>query len=82
MYYDPAKEEAEERKKALDPSQIADPAERMRARIRNRWQRPEPSMSDGYKYVRIIIYLAFAAFAIYFIFFTDSIQKLVSTFLR
>jgi hypothetical protein len=82
MYYDPEKEEAEERRKSLDPSQIADPAERMRARIRGRWHRKESAGSDGFKYIRIFIYVAFAAFAIYFIFFTDSIQKLVSIFLR
>jgi hypothetical protein len=79
LYYDPEKEEAENRKKAISSD---DPRERMRAEIRRRWHADRKSASGGLNMVRVFIYIAFAAFALYLIFFTDFINNLVSVFLR
>jgi len=79
LYYDPEKEEAENRKKALSSD---DPRERMRAEIRRRWYPERKTSAGGINMVRIFIYIAFAAFAIYMIFFTDLINNFVAVFLR
>jgi hypothetical protein len=82
MYYDPAKEEAEERKKALNSLQSDDPRERMRARIRRKWRVEQKETDKKSQFFRIFLYTIFACFIIYIIFFTDFINKLVSIFIR
>jgi len=79
IYYDPEKDEAESRKKELNSD---DPKERMRAEMRRRWRSDKKSPGGNSNIIRIIIYVVFAAFAIYLIFFTEFINKLVSIFLR
>jgi len=82
MYYDPAKEEAEQRKKALNSLQDGDLREHMRSEIRRRWK-VERKDSAKKKYLfRMLFYIIFAVFAIYLIIFTDMVNKLVSLFLR
>jgi hypothetical protein len=54
----------------------------MRAEIRHRWHAERRSASGGLNMVRVFIYIAFASFALYLIFFTDFINNLVSVFLR
>jgi hypothetical protein len=82
MYYDPAKEEAEERKKLLNSLQSDDPRERMRAQIRRKWKTEQKETDKRSQFFRIFLYMIFAGFIIYIIFFTDFINKLVSLFLR
>lgn len=82
LYYDPDQEEAKERQKLKDALNSTDPAERMRAQIRRRWRTDQKEPSSGTNYVRIFIYIAFATFMIYFLFFTNIVDKLVSLFLR
>jgi len=82
MYYDPVKEEAEQRKKTRNSLQEGDPREHMRAEIRRKWK-VERKDSDKRNYlIRMLFYIIFAVFAIYLIIFTDMVNKLVSLFLR
>lgn len=82
LYYDPEKEQAEERKKALSSLHDGDPRERMRAEIRRRWKVERKATNKRDQLFRMFFYIIFASFAIYLIFFTDFINKLVSLFLR
>ena len=81
-YYDPVKEEMEERKRRLGLLNDGDIKEKMRADIRRKWRVERNSSNRQAKSVRIVVYLLFAAFVIYFIFFTDFINKMVSFFIR
>jgi hypothetical protein len=81
-YYDPVKEELEERKKQLGLLGEGDIKERMRADIRRKWRVEKGPAVKQVVYIRVFIYLLFSVFAIYFIFFTDFINKLVSFFVR
>lgn len=82
IYYDPAKEETEERRKSRSSLQDGDPREHMRSEIRRKWkvERAEPDKKN--EFIRIVFYIIIAAFSIYMIFFTDFVNKLVSLFLR
>ncbi|MCU0370025.1 MAG: hypothetical protein MUC31_01310 [Bacteroidales bacterium] len=82
LYYDPAKEEAEERKKARNSAQEGDIKEHMRAEIRRKWKIDRNQSARNNQMPRIIIYVIFSLFIIYFLFFTDFVTKLVSLFLR
>ncbi len=82
IYYDPEKEEEQERKKALGLIEEKDSHERIRAGMRRHWRRPEAGPEKGYNVIRVFFYIVFFAFAIYFIFFTDYINRLVALFLR
>ena len=79
LYYNPEKDDAEERKRALNSD---DPRERMRAEIRRRWKTERKPVNDSNSMFRIFFYIIFAAFTIYLIFFTDFINKLVSVFIK
>ncbi|MCU0371436.1 MAG: hypothetical protein MUC31_08475 [Bacteroidales bacterium] len=79
IYFDPEKDEAESRRKALNSD---DPKERMRYEMKRRWKTDKKSPVNNNNIIRIIIYFVFAAFAIYLIFFTEFINNLVSIFLR
>lgn len=82
IYYDPEKEEAEERKKARNGLQENDPHERMRAEIRRKWKVDRKRANKGSQLYRVLFYLLLAAFSIYLIFFTDLVSKFVSFFVR
>jgi len=82
IYYDPEKEEAEERKKSLNALQDKDPREHMRAEIRRKWKVERKSTDKKNEIFRIFFYILLAGFAIYLIFFTDFVDKLVSFFVR
>jgi hypothetical protein len=82
IYYDPEKEEAENRKKALEGSNGKDPRERMRAEIRRKWKVERKSAERKHDLFRVFFYIAVALFAIYLIFFTDFVDKFVSLFVR
>ncbi len=81
-YYDPVKEELEERKRRLGLLSDGDHKERMRAEIRRKWRVEKSPASRNFFYIRIFIYLAFIALTLYFIFFSDFINKLVSLFVE
>jgi hypothetical protein len=82
LYYDPEKEEVEERKRSLQSLKEGDPKERMRAEIRRRWKTDQSSKHNRYDKTRILFFFLIAAFAIYLIFFTGFVNKLVSLFLH
>jgi hypothetical protein len=82
LYYDPEKEEAEERKKFLEALNSDDPKERMRAAIRRKWKRDSTPAKNPAGFLRIFFFIMFSAYIIYLVFFTDFITKLVSVFLR
>jgi hypothetical protein len=82
IYYDPAKEEAEERKKALDSLQQGDARENMRKEIRRKWRADRTAPDKKTEVSRVLIYVLVAALSLYFIFFTDFVNRLVSFFVR
>jgi hypothetical protein len=82
VYYDPEKEEAEERKKARNGLQVNDPREHMRAEIKRKWKVERKTTEKRNQVYRIFFYLILAGFAIYLIFFTDLVNKFVSFFVR
>jgi hypothetical protein len=72
----------EERKRALGLLNDGDIKERMRADIRRKWRVERNATSRQFFFIRIFVYVLFIGFALYFIFFTDFINKLVSYFLQ
>jgi hypothetical protein len=82
MYYDPAREEAEERKRVLNNLQGGDPREHMRAEIRRRWKVDRSPVNKSAQMIRLIIFVIFTLCALYLIFFTKFINNLVSAFVR
>jgi hypothetical protein len=82
MYYDPVKEAAEERKKSLNSLQAGDPREHLRAEIRRKWKIERKGSDKRNNTIRIFIFIIFAVFSIYLIFFTNMVNHLVSLFLR
>jgi hypothetical protein len=82
IYYDPAKEEAEVRRKSRSSLQAGDPREHLRSEIRRKWKIDRSETDKKNKLIRIVFYIIIAAFSIYIIFFTDLINKLVSLFLQ
>jgi hypothetical protein len=80
IYYDPVKEELEERKKELDAISEGDPRARLKAEIRRKWHHRDDTGGSTYKGVRIILYLFVAILSIYFIFFTNFIENLLRAF--
>ena len=82
IYYDPAKEEAEERRKSLDYSHTEGHRDRIRAAFRRRLKNQPEEVDRNSQVIRFVFYVIFTVFAIYLIFFTDFINKLVSYFVR
>lgn len=80
MYYDPVKEEMEERRKELEGISEGDPRARLKAEMRRKWRNRDDSTPSTYKGISIIIYLLVVILSVYFIFFTDFIQNLISIF--
>jgi len=75
-------EERTERKKQRDSLQSDDHRERIRTAFRRRLKNQPHQSDQRSQVIRIFVYVIFACFAIYLIFFTDFIQNLVSFFLR
>lgn len=82
IYYDPAKEEAEERKKNPGLQQGDEHRERFRATMRRSWKGDQPPGGNRISATRIFVYAFIAVLSIYFIFFTDFLTRFVSLFLR
>jgi hypothetical protein len=72
----------EVRKRALGLIDDGDIKAKMRADIRRKWRVERSKTSKQLYFIRIFIYLLFIGFALYFILFTDFINKLVSYFLQ
>ena len=81
-YYDPVKEEVEQRKKELGLLSEGDLKERMRADIRRKWKVERNPTAGRIFLIRIFFYIIISALSIYFIFFTDFIYNMVSFFVR
>lgn len=80
LYYDPEKEALEERRKELGLIHDGDPRARLKAEIRRKWRRGGDEGRSTYQGIRIIIYLFIIVLSVYFIFFTDFIQNLITIF--
>lgn len=79
-YYDPEKEELEQRRRELGLSKDMSHEERLRSEMRRKWGRPERKEDTYNKYIRTIIYLFVLSLLVYFIFFTDLVKNLLSIF--
>ena len=82
MYYDPAKEEAEERRKAREALESGDYKERMRAEIRRKWRVDKSPVNKNAHFIRLAFYIIISILAVYLIFFTDFVNNLVSVFVK
>jgi hypothetical protein len=80
-YYDPGKAEMEERRRqlGLDPE---DPHSQFRSAMRRSWRRPKPAQFTRMTVIRVMIYAFLAVLLIYYIFFTDLINNLLSFLLE
>ena len=80
-YYDPVKDELEQRRRQLgiDP---ADPESRLRYSIRRNWSRPNRKEQRQASVIRSIITVFVAVLILYYIFFTDLIKNILSVFLK
>jgi hypothetical protein len=81
-YYDPLKDEIEERKKELGLIQEGDLKARMRADIRRKWKVERGPASKQFFITRMVIYIIVIALTLYFIFFSDFINNFVSFFVK
>jgi hypothetical protein len=81
-YYDPVKDEIEQRKKELGLIQEGDLQARMRADIRRKWRVERNPASKQFFIMRLFIYIVVIGFTLYFIFFSDFINNLVSFFVK
>jgi hypothetical protein len=81
-YYDPLKDEIEERKKELGLIQEGDLKARMRADIRRKWKVERSPASKQFFITRMVIYIIVIALTLYFIFFSDFINNFVSFFVK
>ena len=86
-YYDPEKEALEKKKAAMGFDSELSENEKLRIRMKKTWGRldddgrqtkPKSSLSR----LRLIIILGFAAFALYFIFFTPFVENFITAFLK
>jgi uncharacterized membrane protein YraQ (UPF0718 family) len=81
-YYDPKKEELEKRKAALGVENSLSHNEELRLRISSRWSKH--SIEDDKplltKMVTYLIYATFIGGSIYFILFTNIIEKMLQAF--
>ena len=81
LYYDPVKEEIEERRKELEGIQEGDRTSRLRAELRRRWHKPENKADKTYNLIRTLIFLGVFIFAIYILFFTDFLTRFFTFFM-
>ncbi len=67
-YYDPKKEELEQRKKALGLTDSSDPEVRLRAQMQQRWRSERREARKKASYQRLIIFILLAFILIYLLF--------------
>ncbi len=76
-YYDPEKEKREQRKKELGLDDTTDHRSFFKGELKRRWSRSEDTEKKSSR-SRTLIYFAILLLAVYYIFFTDFVQKLVN----
>lgn len=81
-YYDPLKDELEERKRELGLIQDGDLKAKMRADIRRRWRVERSPSSRQFFIMRMVVYTVIIAITLYFIFFSNFINHFVSFFVK
>lgn len=77
-YYDPEKEEREQRRKDLGLDDSSDHKSFYRGELQRKWRRGRGETKKNSR-LRTMIYFAILLFAIYYIFFTDFVQNLVNS---
>jgi hypothetical protein len=80
-YYDPVKEEMEQRRRELGLSHDMDHRERFRAEMHRKWTRGGETGPSRSSIIRVIMYACLGFMVIYVVFFTDLIQNLIQLFL-
>jgi hypothetical protein len=80
-YYDPVKEEIEQRRRELGLSRGMDHHDRFRAEMHRKWTRGGDSGASRSSIIRIILYAFLGFLVIYVVFFTDLIKNLMQLFL-
>ena len=78
LYYDAEKEEREQRKKELGLDDSSDHKSFYRGELQRKWRRGKSDQKKTTR-MRTTIYLAILLFAVYYIFFTDFVQRLVDS---
>jgi hypothetical protein len=81
-YYDPVKEEREARKRELGLMGEGDLKARMRADIHRKWRVERSPAARQVFWVRAVIYAVIIGLFLYFIFFSDFINKFISFFFK
>ena len=77
LYYDPEKEKREQRRKELGLNETNDHRSFFRGELKSKWKRGgETGVRKSRS--RTLVYLAILLLAVYYIFFTDFIQRLVN----
>ncbi len=82
IYYDPVKDELEERKRKLGITGSSDPHEQLRAHMRRKWLGERGKQDYRMIIVRSVIYVAILIASVYLFFFTDFLTKLISAFVK
>jgi hypothetical protein len=80
-YYDPVKEELEQRRRELGLSKDMDHRELFRAELHRKWTRGGNSGTSRSSIIRMIMYAFLGFLVIYVVFFTDLIKNLMQFFL-
>ena len=85
-YYNPEKEELEKKKAAMGLDSNLTDSEKFRMQMRKKWGRVgddgRAKKKSSVGSLRYIIIFGFAAFAIYFIFFTPFVENFITMFLK
>jgi hypothetical protein len=86
IYWDEEKEEMERRKKRIERAGAEKTGdeikEDLRFEIDRNWRRNRSAANQKVNLIRFVVYMAFALVVIYFIFFTDFINKFLSYFFK
>ena len=77
LYYDPEKEEREQRKKELGLDTSSDHKSFYKGELQRKWRRDRTTHKKNSR-LRTTIYLIILLFAVYYIFFTDFVQRIVN----
>ena len=78
LYYDAEKEEREQRRKDLGLDDSSDHKSFYRGELKRKWRRGGGVQKKSSR-IRTMIYFAILLFAVYYIFFTDFVQRLVNS---
>ncbi len=80
-FYDPDKEALEKRKAALGLDSNLSDSEKLRLKMDQRWRGAKnQAQPNPFRNISLLIYIGVIGFGVYFIFFTDFINKLLRAF--